>query len=381
MRILYVISRLDQAGPVNQLYDLITNLPKDKYQGKVLTLQPEGEQSRINDFLSQGIEVSSLLISSKLSFQKKVEGLNKEVEAYKPDIIHSECLPADLVVAACRGRGAKKVTTMHCDIYTDYPILKRGAFSIPILPGLLVSLHQKSLKKFDLLIACSETLKKIYEERFSEVCAVQNGISTKKFFYEEHTEDRRKLLGLREDLPVVLVVGSLDERKNTEFIVRALKDATMDPAHPFQLVFLGEGKLLESLKRRTVGTGVIFRGKVSNVQEYMSCADIFLSASRSEGLPLVVLEAGCCGMKMVLSAIPQHKEIFENQEGEDVFFFEPEREEDLREKMLLCLQKADNSKGISEYFCQRFGAERMAKEYREVYDTIGNQSDLMEEGN
>ncbi len=81
------------------------------------------------------------------------------------------------------------------------------------------------------------------------------------------------------------------------------------------LVFIGDGFLRQSLtaKSREMGlenqidfTGLIPREKVF---QYLLNADLFISASRGEGLPVSVLEAMACGCPVVLSDIPPHREI------------------------------------------------------------------------
>src|SRR5690606_21428417 len=54
---------------------------------------------------------------------------------------------------------------------------------------------------------------------------------------------------------------------------------------------------------------VHFLGRVSNVSECLQGADYFVSASKSEGLPMAAIEALACGLPVLLSDIDPHKEI------------------------------------------------------------------------
>lgn len=377
MKILYVISRLDAAGPVNQLFDLIIGMDRSKYEITIVTMEQEGEQSRKADFDAAGFNIHCLNVPGKLYIWKRVKALNEVIAKYQPDIIHSECLPADLVVAKCNPLGAKRVTTMHCDIYTDYPILNKGLFAVPFLPGLMLREHEKCLQKFDMLIGCSNTLRELYAKNYENVCAVQNGIATDRFALtdpkgdEGKTKEERKAeLGLAPQLPMVLVVGSLDDRKNTEYIIKALADMTVDEKSPFQLVFLGIGEKQEEYKQLAAGKNIFFQGKVSNVEEYLRLTEVYLSASKSEGLPLSVLEAGCCGLKMVLSDIPQHREMVEKDGMKGIHFFDYTKEEALRAICAEVLKEEENLLQISEYFRKKFSAQRMRREYVEKYEEI-----------
>ena len=60
-----------------------------------------------------------------------------------------------------------------------------------------------------------------------------------------------------------------------------------------------------------MNTDILFKGKVFNMNEYLHASDIYLSTSKSEGLPNGVLEAMACGLPVILSDIPQHMEVLE----------------------------------------------------------------------
>jgi glycosyltransferase involved in cell wall biosynthesis len=82
-----------------------------------------------------------------------------------------------------------------------------------------------------------------------------------------------------------------------------------------ELVVVGDGELRseledladgESLRGRVTFTGMVERNEV---YRHMAAADVCVSASRGEGLPVAVLEAMACGCPVVLSDIAPHREI------------------------------------------------------------------------
>jgi len=82
-----------------------------------------------------------------------------------------------------------------------------------------------------------------------------------------------------------------------------------------KLVFLGEGALRPlliqeierlGLQKRVQLTGMVAR---DSVFDYFAHANLFISASRGEGLPVAVLEAMACRRPVILSDIPPHREI------------------------------------------------------------------------
>ncbi len=87
--------------------------------------------------------------------------------------------------------------------------------------------------------------------------------------------------------------------------------------HASDLVFLGEGALRPTVESEAEKAGlqdhVTLAGMVArdSVFEHCSQADLFVSASWGEGLPVAVLEAMACRCPVLLSDIPPHREIAE----------------------------------------------------------------------
>ena len=85
--------------------------------------------------------------------------------------------------------------------------------------------------------------------------------------------------------------------------------------HAGKLVFLGEGTMRTNLTQRIASlslqkqvelTGMVPRDQVF---QYFALADLFVSASRGEGLPVAVMEAMACRRPVILSDIAPHREI------------------------------------------------------------------------
>ena len=111
----------------------------------------------------------------------------------------------------------------------------------------------------------------------------------------------------------IITVG-LIKIKNSLAILEAFR---LLNSHANKLVFLGDGNLRpilaeevekSGLKKQIKMTGMIKR---DSVFEHYASADLFVSASWGEGLPVAVLEAMACRCPVVLSDIPPHREIAE----------------------------------------------------------------------
>ncbi len=110
----------------------------------------------------------------------------------------------------------------------------------------------------------------------------------------------------------ITTVGRIMAIKNPLAVLRAFQLAVDQCS---RLVVIGEGPLLDALKGESgdcgLGNRIELTGLIprDDVYRRLSRADLFISASRIEGLPVAVLEAMACRCPVVLSDIPPHREI------------------------------------------------------------------------
>ncbi|MES2728077.1 MAG: glycosyltransferase, partial [Bacteroidota bacterium] len=156
---------------------------------------------------------------------------------------------------------------------------------------------------------------------------------------------------------IFVSVGALSKRKDPLTIIKAFKN--YKNAHSYQLLFLGDGVLMKECIDEAAGLNIKFLGNVDNVHEYCQAADVFISASHSEGLPNSVLEAGMCGLYCILSNIPQHTEIFDDKSKQAAFF-----ETENNNEITLLLNSYGNLKSTNTI---DFSASKMTKQYEELY--------------
>jgi glycosyltransferase involved in cell wall biosynthesis len=110
----------------------------------------------------------------------------------------------------------------------------------------------------------------------------------------------------RKEVPVVLAVGSLIERKDFPTLIQAF--AQLVRRRPARLIVLGEGPERPRLERLVGEFGladlVALPGFVPNPLAYMAKADVLALSSRVEGMPTVIVEALACGTPIVATDCP-----------------------------------------------------------------------------
>jgi glycosyltransferase involved in cell wall biosynthesis len=112
----------------------------------------------------------------------------------------------------------------------------------------------------------------------------------------------------------VVAVSRLVGIKNPSAVLMAFQEGADQTG---RLIYMGDGPLRQSLISKSQEAGhtdrVKFTGLVprEKVFENLLNADLFVSTSRGEGLPVSVLEAMACCCPVLLSDIPPHREIAE----------------------------------------------------------------------
>jgi glycosyltransferase involved in cell wall biosynthesis len=139
-----------------------------------------------------------------------------------------------------------------------------------------------------------------------KLAVVLNGINTEPFREPVDRDALRRALGIAADAPVIGTVGRLNEVKRQDLLIRAFTRVKVSyPAARLLLVGDGplRGELQELAARLGVAAAVCFAGYQSRPEQYLRVMDVFALTSRTEGLPLAVLEAWAAGLPVVASAV------------------------------------------------------------------------------
>ena len=124
----------------------------------------------------------------------------------------------------------------------------------------------------------------------------------------------RAMLTLRPDALVLATVARFDPVKRLEVLVRALP-LLVARVPEAQLLIVGDGPEREALhalaRRLAPGDRVVFAGAIPDAARVLPLVDLYVTASRREGLPLAVLEAMACGLPVLATEAPGHVDAVE----------------------------------------------------------------------
>jgi glycosyltransferase involved in cell wall biosynthesis len=149
-------------------------------------------------------------------------------------------------------------------------------------------------KKVEGIVFQTDTVKKYYIDHCEIIAnskVIPNAISRK---YTQNTDIIRD--------KKIVAVGRFDKQKNFELLIKAFGKISGE-ASSYKLVIYGEGPLLKTYKELCTQLGiqgrVEFPGYVSNIEEKIRDASVYVLSSDYEGMPNALIEAMSLGLPCV----------------------------------------------------------------------------------
>lgn len=361
INVCYIISSLSNEGPTNVLYNIIKYMDFDRFRVSLVTMIPEKENSRWEDFQRLNIRIVPLSSEKALNPIAMFMRLREVIKGLNPDILHTHCARSMFLVPFLSSR-YKKVETVHI-----YPGIQQEVKFGKWKGKLVNALSHFFTMRMDLPIACSESVAQSYWENWHfRMMAIPNGCSLPVWTGDE---ERRKLIrnqiGLREDVRYFLFIGRFSREKNPDRIVQAF-EAMNDPGTG--VILLGEGALYEELKHHETDR-ILLPGFKPNVHDYVLASDYYISASDTEGLANTLLESMSVGLPCVLSDIPSHHEVVDKAERPMAFLYDQHDLSAMTKAIrdVLQLDRANTGAYIRSLYAKYYTAERMSKSYQKAY--------------
>jgi glycosyltransferase involved in cell wall biosynthesis len=226
-------------------------------------------------------------------------------------------------------------------------------------------------------IACGNTPLERYASALSgRVQAISNGV---RFDWPIRggvpSQRARELLKLDpstlEFLSVARMTGAsmAESQKAHDILIRAWKQSAVGDRATLHL--LGDGELRPELEALAEGDeSILFHGVRKDVRTWLLAADVFVMASRWEGLPIAGIEAVGTGLPCLFSDIPSLREM-----NAPVMLMSPPGDSDGLARNIRTFADSHESPTNEsvEAFRRQYGIERAAAEYDGVYRTLGER--------
>ena len=300
MRVLHVIARMNVGGTATYIANLIHGLEKLGVNNLLIMGNvPKGEveDSVISTLKYQRIEP----LSRELSFAKDRKArkeIERLIESFKPDLIHTHTFKAGFLVRL-RRRDIPVIHSFHGHHLYDPEF---GFFKRNILNIIERLLAPRATRFITIGKKVRDELLAVKIGGAKQYLSIAPGIAALELVDELGV---RKRFGFSQDETLVLWLGRFTQVKRPDKVIEI---ARLLPKIRF--IMAGGGELLDRVKA-SAPSNVSFVG-YQDKNEMWSIADIALSTSDSEGMPLSLIEAQMAGVPVVSTDVGSVCEILED---------------------------------------------------------------------
>ncbi len=236
-------------------------------------------------------------------------------------------------------------------------------------------LRRAAASLVDAYVAVTPELAKVARDRHecdrARLRVVPNGIDLSRFGEARETRHRaREELEIPEGAWVVGTVGRLSPEKDQAMLIQALAPE-LGPL--VRLVLVGDGPEDKALRARVERTGkqewVHFTGVREDVPRLLAAFDVFALSSRTEGLPLALLEAMAAALPVVATRAGGVPDLIEHAltgclvDSGDVLAF--------HDALVSLERDPERAREMGRMGRQRvlagYSLERMARDYQSLY--------------
>ena len=286
MRIAQIIPSLIHTGPINVAMDLSATYIKDGHEVVIFYFDDKGSAP-------EGIQCERIGWRSKLDWSSF-------------DVVHSHGIRPDLYVRKSKRKMPPTVSTLHNyatqDLYYRYGKNKGRLYT---------NLWSYACAKHDANVVLSEDMKRYYSKfwRNKNLHVISNTRVVEGTKDEETIDEIKALAKGKKILGSVSTVTTI---KGLDQVVRLMKEKK-----DWVYVHIGGGEmqdLIDLMSKNGVSNRCHFLGFKKDAWKYIHAFDVFTLPSRTEGFPLVLIEAAQMGMPILASNIPVVRESFRSDE-------------------------------------------------------------------
>jgi glycosyltransferase involved in cell wall biosynthesis len=305
LNIVHVVLSLDVGGLERVVLSLVREAVRTGHRVSVLCLERPGKMADRAVELGAQLKCVEKPPGVKLATVRKVAEFLGDL---KPDVVHTHQIGA-LFYAGPAARRAGVPVVVHTEHGKHFETRRRNRW--------LGWWAAKSAQRmFCVSSDIARALKFRGVAKGPKVVVLANGIDTGAFERRGDGAALRRSLGIPLNAPVIGTVGRLAEVKRQDVLLQACAKITPHGGDLPHVLLVGGGPLESQLRKLAAELGLgeraHFTGNTATPEMYLEIMDIFALTSRSEGMPLVVLEAWAAGLPVVASRVGGLPEMIED---------------------------------------------------------------------
>ena len=376
IRVLRLIARMNVGGPAIQITGLMSNLPVEEFEQKLVTGfcdKNEIDYLEVNELNVTRTKVEGFGRSVNLFSDLKVLlAVRREIKAFNPDIIHTHTAKAGFL-----GRIASLLTfKRQIRVHTFHGHLLHGYFGK--FKTSLVILAERLLARFtDKLVAVGnqvrDELLAVKIGSFEKFKVIGPGLDIKKL---PERVSSLKSFGLVEDKFFVTWIGRAVPVKAPHRILDLAKECALRGLR-IQFVIVGEGPLLSDLKSlvKKEELPINFLGWQSDIEKILSFSDLVLLTSENEGTPVALIQAQMACVPVLTPDVGSASEVLKNNQSGFCLEYSVKDFADKIELLAGDLGMKTSFGAIGRAFAlDNFSVNRLVSDHAELYRELISQS-------
>lgn len=306
LRILQVTAPARTGGlesVVTQLAVALRSRGHDVHVAAVLSPGSEVDHPFVSRLRSLDVPVHTLLVGAR-DYLRERRAIGALADSLKISALHTHGYRADVLHGAvARKAGARHVMTLHGFV--------GGGWRDRVYEAMQI----RAARRADVVVAVSrpivDRLREAGVER--QVRLLRNALGPNP--QPLTRADARRALGLSGTDTLIGWVGRLSHEKGPDLFVEALAKS---PPH-IGGVLVGDGPLRDAVRSLAAARGVdarlVFAGGLSDARRYLSAFDAVTLTSRTEGTPMVLLEAMWAGVPIVTTMVGGIPDVVSDREA------------------------------------------------------------------
>lgn len=284
MKAAIVIPVLAMGGAPTMVVRLATAMKRMGTDVEVVSVYPRQGSILEKRIEEAGIPIHYIGKNKKYSIRAMLHVFST-LSAIKPDVIHSHLQATFYALPWILFRRIKLVHTIHTKPDVEFSSILTSVLRVMM-----------RLKKVVLVAVSKENYaiaKSFHGQGKNAIKLVNNPVEINQYYRNSNRSDGHV---------VFINVSRQDANKNQIMAIRAMKEVIKQVPNA-KMVLLGDGDQHEVLVRERNALGlqevIDLPGEQSEPEHFLANADIYISTSHNEGLPLSMLEAMATGLPII----------------------------------------------------------------------------------
>ena len=349
VNILFLTTGLGLGGAERVVYDICTNINKDKFEVSVVGISSQIEM--LKRFHENNIHTYALNYKKNISkFFSSIIQISRHIHNHEIDIIHAHMFHT-LIVATLikisqylKNKKVKVIFTPHNSFH-----------SMKIRRVILWLL--KPFRDRDTIF--SKNAVRFFHKKSSSI--IPNGIDFRKYLNNKEKVIERTF--------TFIVIGRLEYMKNHQFLI-SIVDSLKD--YNFKLKIVGSGILETSLKAQvnelSLNEKIEFLGSRDDVPSLLRQSDCLLLPSLWEAFPIVLLEAAASNVPVITTPVGSVTSYIDNKTGLVVNL------DGFKDAMINVLTNYKDAKlrakKLNKYVELNLDIDNVVKQYENLYENV-----------